>query len=260
MKKKSNCSTTPQQLPFTTLNSYELQLVADIERSMTAHFVDESRLEVVGYAAKISDCFNASAVFIRQVIKLCKSAVGFRRLPVEDQLILLKVFYPAVMTARTAFFYRPDLDGYPVATAEGNKAIFVHFSVFGQYKKKDVASFFRQYVGRLQNELLGDAVLRDLTIMSALYRQRPGLTCRESIRYYEQFYSELLRRFLIQKYGGGNEEAAEQKFAALLQLVAEIDGIQEAAAELYSDFLPGEADALIDEIFAEKAACIYTGH
>lgn len=115
-KKKSNCSTTPQQLPFTTLNSYELQLIADIERSMTAHFVDESRLEVVGYAAKISDCFNASAVFIRQVIKLCKSAVGFRRLPVEDQLILLKVFYPAVMTARTAFFYRPDLDGYPVAT------------------------------------------------------------------------------------------------------------------------------------------------
>ena len=114
-KKKSNCSTTPQQ-PFTTLNSYELQLIADIERSMTAHFVDESRLEVVGYAAKISDCFNASAVFIRQVIKLCKSAVGFRRLPVEDQLILLKVFYPAVMTARAAFFYRPDLDGYPVAT------------------------------------------------------------------------------------------------------------------------------------------------
>lgn len=120
-KKKSNCSTaastTPQQLPFTnSLNSYELQLIADIERSMTTNFVDESRLEVVGYAAKISDCFNASAVFIRQVIKLCKSAVGFRRLPVEDQLILLKVFYPAVMTARTAFFYRPDLDGYPVAT------------------------------------------------------------------------------------------------------------------------------------------------
>ncbi len=78
-------------------------------------------------------------------------------------------------------------------------------------------------------------------------------------RYYERFYSELLRRFLIQKYGGGNEEAAERKFAALLQLVAEIDGIQEAAAELYSDFLPGEADALIDEIFAEKATCTVQG-
>lgn len=100
--------------PFTLL-SYELKLLAEIEKSMAANFtVDERKLKVVGYVSKISDSFNASAVHIRQVIKLCKSISGFKNLPMNDQMILLKNFYPSMITVRTAWVFNPQLDGYPV--------------------------------------------------------------------------------------------------------------------------------------------------
>lgn len=82
-----------------------------------AIFGDETSVQVNSSTHNkftIIEVFNITGMYIKKIIRFCKSFEPFRGLPSTDQLIILKAFYHEVQTVRFSYMYRLDVDGFPV--------------------------------------------------------------------------------------------------------------------------------------------------
>lgn len=103
------------QLATLNLCEYEREKIEEVQKAMSM-FANEYSLELVGQANE-SDfvrVINSPGFYVKKVINFCKSLAAFRCLKEEDQLILLKAFYPRMSALYAAFIYKVEKDGFPV--------------------------------------------------------------------------------------------------------------------------------------------------
>lgn len=93
------------------LNQYELRQIDEIKVALRV-FEEEQHLEVVGVVPDPVTVCNLPSLYIRRIIKFCKSIDGFRALNKEDQLIMLKRFTFDFMMIRIAFMFDFENQSY----------------------------------------------------------------------------------------------------------------------------------------------------
>src|SRR5699024_5760199 len=96
-----------------TLQCHELGHLEEVQNAMLI-FPDETQYRITGSATNMMEAVNLPCVYIRKIIKFCKQIEAFKGLPQNDQLCLLKSFFPNVNSVRFSYLYRPDLDGIPM--------------------------------------------------------------------------------------------------------------------------------------------------
>lgn len=100
---------------YIELNVHEFALIQEIEvATETAGFYDESRFQLVGEVNDLIYALNLAETYIKKTIKFCKAIGAFRGLSQDDQLTIMKDFFPELMLIRFCFVFNPEKDGFPV--------------------------------------------------------------------------------------------------------------------------------------------------
>ena len=89
-------------------------MIEDINEANAANFVEELDIEVKAEIVTFTDGLNSPSVYIRRIIKFCKSIAAFRRLDREDQLLVVKPYFTEMLLARFSFAYSLKEDAFPV--------------------------------------------------------------------------------------------------------------------------------------------------
>src|SRR5699024_6334837 len=90
---------------------YELGRLYEVQHAVRV-FRDEKRLALTGDATSVAQVMNGAGFNVRRVIAFCKKIEAFERLSGEDQLTMLKSFYPEKSAVRVAFMFEPERDGW----------------------------------------------------------------------------------------------------------------------------------------------------
>ena len=93
--------------------SHEMKLIFLLNSAMS-QFKYDSSAQVTKLAQNLLEFYNIPGMVIQKVIRLCKSFAGFSMLKQEDQLVLLKSFFPAMSSIWYAFQYQLQRDGFPM--------------------------------------------------------------------------------------------------------------------------------------------------
>lgn len=212
---------------------YELMMIQEVQSGMSV-FGDENSLETIGNAEEdqLLQVVNLSAIYIRKVINFCKNVSAFTRLNQDDQIIVLKSFYPHISAVYAAHIYCVERDGFKIMANESNdKTLFVKMDFYKEFRDKNSIPTFRRFAHSLRTEIGNDILIRDLIIAQVLFRKHENTSCPEFIRYNHLVYCHLLLRYLQEKYR--DHEQAELKYQKIMQILTEMDPISEVIRELY---------------------------
>lgn len=100
---------------YIELNVHEFALIQEIEAATeAAGFYDESRFQLVGEVKDLIYALNLAETYIKKTIKFCKAIGAFKTLSQDDQLTIMKDFFPELMLVRFCFVFNAEKDGIPV--------------------------------------------------------------------------------------------------------------------------------------------------
>ena len=102
------------------LKLFELARLFEIQHAH-ATFTQQHALPLVGEVSNVFEVLNMSAYIVKNVVTFVKQIAAFRSLPQDDQLILLKSFYPEKHCVRVAYHYNQEKDGLPMLAVSGQQ-------------------------------------------------------------------------------------------------------------------------------------------
>lgn len=112
------------------LMAQERQLISNMQNAMHSTFVDENNLQIIGLVTDIVDSFNLSGLYIRSIIRFCKSIPAFKQLSEPDQLLILKPFYYEILMCRFAYLWDYGRYGYPIIQVSQQCCFYLSMKCF----------------------------------------------------------------------------------------------------------------------------------
>lgn len=248
---------------------YEAVLFSELQQAMSSNFVNERLLPLStsfssnssnsttepsssSTSAELLAVYNTHCCYIRRVIGFCKAISVFRRLPLVDQLALLKEFYVDVLTLRAAVNYCPSEDSFPYMENDtGRSVLSMKLTLFQQAKVggHEAEEGYRKFFLSMQELLQNDETLRDLLITYRLFEHRAGLTCPELICYQKAVYGHLLLRYLHHCKHPKSWRAAKKKYHALLDKLTELKVLNSLSYQIILSFNREQLGQVVAEVF-----------
>ncbi len=94
------------------LKLHELGRLYEVQHAMVSSFADENRLISLGRAASVEQVMNGAGFNARSVVKFCKGVQAFEAMVQQNQVALLKGFYPEKSAVRVAYLFDRSRDGW----------------------------------------------------------------------------------------------------------------------------------------------------
>lgn len=95
------------------LNRHEKRHIDSLNSAFDI-FANENDATFIKVSDDVVSSFNTPAIYATKIVKFCKQFPDFKSLSQDIQLIVLKLFYPEIMTIRIAFNYDYEKKGYPL--------------------------------------------------------------------------------------------------------------------------------------------------
>lgn len=228
----------------TNLQAYERLQLEQVQYAFSA-FIDESALEVAGQFQSAQQILNHPCLYIVPTITFCKRLPTFKALPPEDQLILFKNFFPEMDSVRVSYRYDHSVDGWTgIEDESGQRAVLVKMEALRRWRRvHEMIAVFESFVQALSEQLEGDVVIRNLVLVSLLFKPRPALSSAEPVLYehYQKCY--LLSRYLEAKYSSRRE--ASRKYHRLRLLLTRAEYIGAIIGRCYQQMATGGGESTV---------------
>ena len=151
------------------LNSYEQSKIAEIQNALLV-FDDETKLPVKGEASELIAGINMPQIYLKKIVKFCKSLSAFTLLSNQEQLTILKSFCCEMMFVRTVFLYDTKRDGfYSFEDGSANNVIFIPWDKCYNFKNQQLVNAIKSLGSALYHHLEDDKTIRDLVNLIVLY-------------------------------------------------------------------------------------------
>lgn len=248
---KPNSAITQRKKRFATdLSAFELQQIELVKEARKV-FGDEFSVPIIRPTSHMVEIFKIPEIYFKWTIKFCKNFEVFKKLSKEDQWALLKYFIWSGTAVHFGFLHDPEKNGYPMfENNDADHAIFVIYDISngGKISKNlEISDVNTKFWNSLSIEMSKDTTIRDLLSAQLLFFYHEETSCPEFIKYYHNYYSFLLIRYLEHKFKNIND--AKQKYAKLMRILKDLPLVKENERILFSDFDCKHIPELVMEMY-----------
>lgn len=166
------------------MSAYEERVLSEVNQRCQWIFAEELSLPVTGEASSFGHACNLPGLYIRKIIRFCKSIPEFKCLSNEDQLKIIKPYFTEMLLVRFTFAFSEEHNAFRVIGAEAALHT-IYFKVDLMREAKNLANLnliFRQFVLEAQQAMDRDCTIRNLLQILLIFKPRDQTNCPEFLR------------------------------------------------------------------------------
>lgn len=173
----------------------------------------------------ILGAFQASEAQIITIIKMAKQLSSFRKLSIDDQIIVLKGSIREILPLWNVVVYDRQFNCivYYNVGQTTESCTKINYDLINQFCSPQISSLYKQFIVSFQELLKNDINVFNLLMVIILFKPREASTQKEYLRNEYLTYLYILNTYLRQKYQDRSE--AQSIFLKLLCKLEELYAI-----------------------------------
>ncbi|KAJ6221075.1 hypothetical protein RDWZM_006887 [Blomia tropicalis] len=167
----------------------------------------QNSLFVLKQSESLQGAFQASEAQIITIIKMAKQLSSFRKLSIDDQIVVLKGSIREILPLWNVVVYDPQFNCivYYNVRQTTESCAKINYELINQFCSPQISGLYKQFIVSFQELLKNDINVFNLLMVIILFKPREESTQKEYLRNEYLTYLYILNTYLRQKYQDRSE-------------------------------------------------------